>query len=74
MFCTTKNPDCSETLSELMPHLPVEYRQVIEHRLLGMRFKGIGEALGITGNLACVRYFRAVVLLREANGRRLASA
>lgn len=72
MFCTTKNPNCLETLSELLPHLPVEYRQVIEHRLLGKGYKAIGTALGITANLACVRYFRAVVLLREANGRRLA--
>lgn len=66
--------DSWETLAEILPCLPEKYREVVDMRLQDLSFAAIGERLGITENLANVRYFRAVEKLREENSRRLAAA
>jgi len=46
--------------------LPVEFRVVVVLRMQqGWEYREIAEALGITANLARVRFFRALALLRE---------
>jgi RNA polymerase sigma factor (sigma-70 family) len=63
-----------EVLSDLLPSLPVKYREIVDLRLQDKSFAEISSILGISENLANVRHFRAIEKLREAHSRRLAVA